>query len=80
MSQLLNATDAAKKLGSSRYSLYAATRTYGIPHVRIGRSMRWDDADLDRYIAMLKTKTERCPTCGQSVRHLRNRKARSEHS
>ena len=74
MSQLLTAVDAAKQLGYSRFGLYKATQRFGIPHIRIGTLIRYDEADLDRFIAMMKTRTDRCPTCAQSVRHLRTRK------
>ena len=69
--QLLTAVDAAKKLGYSRFGLYKATQRFGIPHIRIGTLIRYDEADLDRFIEMLKSRSERCPTCAQSVRRLR---------
>jgi len=71
VSVLINATDAAKKLGCSRPGLYKAVERHGIPHVRIGESHSIDPVDLDRYIELLKKRAHVCPSCGQHTRRLR---------
>lgn len=65
MSVLINADAAAAKLGCTRKSLYAAVARHGVPHVRLGESIRFDPVDLDRFIELLKTRGRCCPTCGQ---------------
>ena len=67
MAVLITAKDAAQKLGFSRSGLYHAITRHGIPHVRIGDSLRFDPADLDRYIELLKKRAYVCPTCGQHL-------------
>jgi excisionase family DNA binding protein len=71
VSELLNATDAARKLGWSRYGLYKLVARYGVPHIRIGDSMRFDPADLDAWVKLQKMKAHTCTTCGQHLRRLR---------
>jgi excisionase family DNA binding protein len=72
MSELIDAFGAAKKLGfSTRSGLYHAIARHGIPHVRLGDSLRFDPADLDRYIDLLKKRAHTCPSCGQHTRRLR---------
>lgn len=68
---LINAKEAAHKLGFTRAALYNAVARHGIPHVRIGEAMRFDPIDLDRYIDLLKKRAYICPTCGQHTRRLR---------
>lgn len=69
---LIDATAAAQKLGYPTTSgLYHAIQRHGIPHVRIGESIRFDPADLDRYIELLKKRVHICPQCGQHTRRLR---------
>jgi len=68
---LINATDAAKRLGWSRFGLYKLVARQGIPHIRVGKVVRFDPADLDRWIELQKTKAHQCSTCGQHLRRLR---------
>ena len=42
-----------------------------LPHVTLGRSVRFDPDDLDRFIDLLKKRAATCTTCGQALRHLR---------
>lgn len=48
---LLTAKDAAKSLAISERTLWARTQSGEIPSVRIGRSVRYSVADLERWIA-----------------------------
>lgn len=69
VSVLIDATKAAEKLGyRSRFALYKAVSRHAIPHVRIGECLRFDPAELDRYIDLLKKRDGKCPTCAQHVR------------
>lgn len=51
--RLLNTREAAAKLGVSEQFLAAdrCTRRHGIPFVCIGRTRKYRDLDLDRFIA-----------------------------
>ncbi len=68
---LINASEAAKQIGRSRFGLYKLVARHGIPHVRIDGVLSFDPADLDRWIALQKTKAHHCSACGQHVRRLR---------
>jgi excisionase family DNA binding protein len=46
----LTAAAAAEYLGLSRDALYTRTRKGEIPHIRMGRSLRWDMQDLDLWM------------------------------
>jgi hypothetical protein len=60
MSVLINARDAAVKLGyRTPKALAEAVRKQGIPHVKIGRLLRFDPVELDQYIEVLKARRDR---------------------
>lgn len=46
----LVAADAAEYLGLSTEALYTRTRRGEIPHIRMGRRLRWDMQDLDLWM------------------------------
>jgi excisionase family DNA binding protein len=46
----LAAAAAAEYLGLTRDALYTRTRKGEIPHIRMGRSLRWDMQDLDLWM------------------------------
>ena len=46
----LTAAAAAEYLGLTRDALYTRTRKGEIPHIRMGRSLRWDMQDLDLWM------------------------------
>lgn len=71
VSVLINAAAAAEKLGWTRAGLYKLVARKGLPHIRIDGVLRFDPADLDRWIEVQKTKAHRCPTCAQSILRLR---------
>ena len=54
-SLLLKPTDAAKALAISPRKLWELTNRKLVPHVRIGRSVRYDLADLRTWIAEIKS-------------------------
>lgn len=47
---LVDASAVAKRLGVSRFRIYELARTGALPHVRIGRSMRFDPQQLEQWI------------------------------
>jgi excisionase family DNA binding protein len=47
---LLNATEAARLLKVPRSTLYELVRSRGLPHVRVGRSLRFTRADLGQWV------------------------------
>jgi excisionase family DNA binding protein len=47
---LLNANDAARLLKVPRSTLYELVRSRGLPHVRIGRTLRFTRRDLGLWI------------------------------
>jgi predicted DNA-binding transcriptional regulator AlpA len=47
---LLNCRDAARALAISERNLWSRTQTGEIPHVRIGRSVRYCVRDLEAWI------------------------------
>lgn len=53
---LLKPEDAAKALAISPRALWRLTAAREIPHVRIGRSVRYDAADLAEYVQGRKIK------------------------
>lgn len=48
---LLDANEAAQLLHVPRSTLYELVRSRGLPHVRVGRTLRFTRADLSRWIA-----------------------------
>ncbi|HET7445316.1 MAG TPA: helix-turn-helix domain-containing protein [Solirubrobacterales bacterium] len=48
---LLNAAEAARLLHVPRSTLYELVRSRHLPHVRIGRGLRFTRADLARWVA-----------------------------
>jgi len=53
-SRLLNAKAAGELLGVPASWLLAQARQNGVPHVRLGRYVRFDPADLERWIESVK--------------------------
>jgi excisionase family DNA binding protein len=47
---LLDADEAAELLGVTRRHLYALTRDHGLPHVRIGRYLKFRREALERWV------------------------------
>ena len=47
---LISASEAARRLGVSVHRLYDLARQQPVPAVRLGRSLRFDPAQLDHYI------------------------------
>ena len=54
--KVLDPHEAAAYLSVSRTTLYRLVRT-GLPHVRLGRSLRFRSADLDGYLEEKITRT-----------------------
>jgi len=48
---LLNASEAARLLRVPRSTLYELVRSRGLPHVRVGRALRFTRADLGQWVA-----------------------------
>ena len=48
---LLDATEAARLLRVPRSTLYELVRSRGLPHIRVGRTLRFTREDLGRWIA-----------------------------
>ncbi len=48
---LLDANDAARLLKVPRSTLYELVRSRGLPHVKVGRGLRFTRADLGAWIA-----------------------------
>jgi len=51
---LITARDAAKALAIGQRKLWELTNRHEIPHVRIGRAVRYDPRDLEQWIATQK--------------------------
>lgn len=47
---LLDASEAARLLRVPRSTLYELVRSRGLPHVRVGRSLRFTRDDLGRWV------------------------------
>ncbi len=47
---LLNAREAAKLLRVPRSTLYELVRSRGLPHVKVGRGLRFTRADLGGWV------------------------------
>lgn len=47
---LLNASETAKALAISERTLWALTASGQVPHLRIGRCLRYDSEDLRRWV------------------------------
>jgi len=58
---LLTAKETAKILNISARTLWTLTNNGTIPHIRVGRSIRYDRADLLRWIQKQKRKTAGTP-------------------
>lgn len=56
--QLLPPRDAARAMSISERTLFTLTKRGDLPAVRIGRSVRYDPADLQRFIDQAKTRGE----------------------
>lgn len=48
---LLDAREAAKLLHVPRSTLYELVRSQGLPHVKVGRGLRFTRADLGGWVA-----------------------------
>lgn len=48
---LLDANEAARLLKVPRSTLYELVRSRGLPHVKVGRALRFTRADLTSWIA-----------------------------
>jgi len=51
---LVNAREASKAMGICERTLWHLTHRAGLPHVRIGRAVRYDPRDLSKWIARRK--------------------------
>ena len=56
-SLLIKAPEAAKVLALSERTLWTLANTGEIPHVRVGRAVRYDPADLRSWIARKTTES-----------------------
>lgn len=54
VASLLNAEQTAKRLAISERTLWSLTNAKEIPHLRIGRAVRYDPRDLDVWIERRK--------------------------
>jgi excisionase family DNA binding protein len=57
LTPLLDAKETAKILNISERSLWTLTNNGTIPHIRFGRSIRYDPSDLARWITKQKRKS-----------------------
>ena len=48
---LLDANEAARLLKVPRSTLYELVRSRGLPHVRVGRALRFTRSDMGQWIA-----------------------------
>jgi len=48
---LMNANEAAGLLRVPRSTLYELVRSRGLPHIRVGRALRFTRADLEIWLA-----------------------------
>ena len=48
---LLDANEAARLLRVPRSTLYELVRSRGLPHVRVGRALRFTRADLGQWVS-----------------------------
>lgn len=48
--RLVTARTVAERLGISQHRVYELARTGDLPHVRLGRSMRFDPAAIESFI------------------------------
>lgn len=48
---LMDANEAARLLKVPRSTLYELVRSRGLPHIRVGRALRFTRLDLSRWIA-----------------------------
>jgi excisionase family DNA binding protein len=48
---LLDANEAAQLLRVPRSTLYELVRSRGLPHIRVGRALRFTRADLSKWVA-----------------------------
>ena len=56
---LIKSREAAKILAISERTLWDATKNKGLPCVKIGRSVRYDPADLASWVKRLKDATQK---------------------
>lgn len=66
MSPLLNVKEAAKFLKVTETTVYRLTRIGALPHLRVGRSIRFSMEILEEYIRNPNTKTA-VPTTHKAV-------------
>ena len=57
---LVNAADAARMLSIGKRKLWELTNRRAIPFLKIGRSLRYDVRDLERWIEARKVKVREC--------------------
>lgn len=62
VTKLLLAKDAAEMLAISTRTLWTMTNAGEIPHIRIGRSVRYDPEDIARWIKRKKRKSSGATT------------------
>lgn len=66
--KLLTADDVADLLRIKVATVYAATRTGDLPHIRLGRSYRYKAEDVDRFIERRRMiGKERAPAASAAV-------------
>jgi excisionase family DNA binding protein len=56
---LLPAPDAARVIGVSERTLFTLTKSGQIPAVRIGRAVRYDPTDIQRFIERAKSQVSK---------------------
>lgn len=66
MSKLVGPTEAARLLGMSVAWVYAHSenREPLLPVIRLGRKLKYDPADLDRFLEEQKAASQRPPVVG----------------
>jgi excisionase family DNA binding protein len=64
--RLLDAADVADRLGVPKSWVLESARSGAIPHVRLGRYVRFDEGDVDRWL-------EECKQPGRAVRFRKER-------
>ncbi len=48
--RLLTAQDLADQFGEPKARIYALAREHGLPHIRLGRAMRFDAGAVSRWL------------------------------
>lgn len=59
MSLLLNAKQTAERLNINVYTLYSLSRRKQIPTIRIGKLVRYDRDEVEKWLEGKKVKTEK---------------------